>query len=391
MCLFPDETIRRAVELSDARRAFEAKRWKGKPADRARQAKLFADLDWKRDQQALFDVNAPADEPVDATAEELGEEPITIRLNADRQWRSSAGPRQTKAAQEAIARLRLRGKAKIEVTDNGRSEVVDLSGDQSRQSILAEHAIGQKFAWTITAENYCQIVEAFDTAARGLKLQEVDRRTTPEERAAHQAASEKYRAECEERVRKTRQIQDEIMAKRPPKAAALIVAELNEDASDLMTDYHGHKTTRRVAIGWRTGKRESFKQLRAAAATFPETAHLGPGRDVWYVTQQDENGQHRPIDADGRFAYYGSRAEFTTEAEAVAFIRSNYLAHAQTHCESVEHRENWSMGAGNYLKAGSDDSTGWRVRSYSLDYSFASENLEDALSIPADAEQVTTD
>ena len=69
--------------------------------------------------------------------------------------------------------------------------------------------------------------------------------------------------------------------KRPPKAQALIVAELAQDDCDSQTDYFATKTLRTVAIGWRTGKREDFRQLRKAAAGFPETAHLGPGLDVW--------------------------------------------------------------------------------------------------------------
>ena len=37
------------------------------------------------------------------------------------------------------------------------------------------------------------------------------------------------------------------------------------------------------------------------------------------------------------------------------------------HVESVEHRENYSMGGGNYLKAGCKDSSGWKVCSYPMD------------------------
>ena len=74
-----------------------------------------------------------------------------------------------------------------------------------------------------------------------------------------------------------RQNEAAILAKRPANAKALIVAEFHEADSDLQADYHNHKITRRVAIGWRTTARESFKQLRKAASTFPATVHLGPG------------------------------------------------------------------------------------------------------------------
>src|ERR1700690_4105728 len=81
-----------------------------------------------------------------------------------------------------------------------------------------------------------------------------------------------------------------IESKRPAGAVALIVAELEGDDSDMMSDYHGSHTVRRVAIGWRTGSREDFRQLRRAAATFPETTHLGPGCGLYRITCARESG-----------------------------------------------------------------------------------------------------
>ncbi len=104
---------------------------------------------------------------------------------------------------------------------------------------------------------------------------------------------------------------------RPANATAVIIAELEEDTSDPMSDYYGSKTVRRVAIGWRTGKRESFKQLRRAASKYAPTAHLGPDAD------------EREI---GR----------------------------------VEHRDNYSMGHGNWV--GIRQHSGWQVRSFDLSY-----------------------
>ena len=112
----------------------------------------------------------------------------------------------------------------------------------------------------------------------------------------------------------------QIMAKMPANAKALIVAEYHENESDLQTDYHNHQTTRRVAIGWRTTARESFKQLRKAAATFDDTAHLGPGCDIWYVVATDTDGLLRYVDVNGENTF-GGKAEFATEDEADAFIR----------------------------------------------------------------------
>lgn len=100
----------------------------------------------------------------------------------------------------------------------------------------------------------------------------------------------------------------------PAWAQAAIVAELHQDDSDSMTDYHNHKTTRVVVIGWSRHRRDLFGEMRKAAATFPETADL---------------------------------------ADAP---------------ESAEHREKYSMGAGFYLKRGWRDSSGWCVKKRRIDW-----------------------
>ena len=110
-------------------------------------------------------------------------------------------------------------------------------------------------------------------------------------------------------------------ALKPSNAQALIIAELKEDTSEPQSDCYGSKTVRRVAIGWRTGKREDFRQLRRAAAGYAPTAHLGP--DAKYLD------------------YWGNERK-------------------------IEHRDNYSMGGGNWL--GIDQHSGWHVRSYDLKY-----------------------
>jgi hypothetical protein len=79
-----------------------------------------------------------------------------------------------------------------------------------------------------------------------------------------------------------------------------------------MSDYFANKTTRCLAIGYRSGKREDFAQLRHVAASFPETAHLA--------------------------------------------------------AKETERRDNYSMGAGNYLSdhGSANSGSGWVVRSYPL-------------------------
>lgn len=95
---------------------------------------------------------------------------------------------------------------------------------------------------------------------------------------------------------------------RPAWASSAIIAELHHDDSDIMTDYHNHKTSRVVVLAWSKHDRDIFSEMRKAAALFPETADL---------------------------------------ADAP---------------ESAEHREKYSMGAGYYLKRGWRDSSGWCVK-----------------------------
>ena len=58
-------------------------------------------------------------------------------------------------------------------------------------------------------------------------------------------------------------------------------------------------------------------------------------------------------------ADYGFRLAVLYGSEDIA--RRWDLSEPEAHHESVEHRKNYSMGAGNYLKAGHDDSSGWRA------------------------------
>ncbi len=120
-------------------------------------------------------------------------------------------------------------------------------------------------------------------------------------------------------------------------------------------------------------------QLRAAAAQFEPTAHPGPkcGRfqavSVWdhdsSNTEACEKSQFQ--DQHGLF-YKGWRSHFSdspvfeTQAELDAWIAANPLgvgnSYKQTGGEkSIEHRENYSLGGGNYL--GYARYSGWTVSS----------------------------
>ncbi|NQZ55851.1 MAG: N-6 DNA methylase [Lentisphaeraceae bacterium] len=96
----------------------------------------------------------------------------------------------------------------------------------------------------------------------------------------------------------------------PEGTESVLVARLVKDTSDSMSDHFGHETIREVIIGFSSHKRNNFNEMRKHArnSSIPEIQALGESKD-----------------------------------------------------KSLEHRENYSMGAGYYLKSGHDDMSGWGV------------------------------
>ena len=94
----------------------------------------------------------------------------------------------------------------------------------------------------------------------------------------------------------------------PANAKAVLVATEVIDDCDFQTDYHGHKTGRQVVLCFSKSGRVSFKEMRKAALLLDETTPLA-----------------------------------TADKDA-------------------EHRENYSMGGGYYLKNEYRHATGWQVK-----------------------------
>lgn len=117
----------------------------------------------------------------------------------------------------------------------------------------------------------------------------------------------------EDAARSRREFEEDAAKRLPAWAQAVIVAELIENQSDSMTDYFGHTTRRRVILAFSAHKRSLFPEMRKAAANFAETAHL--------------------VDAPAK----------------------------------AEHRENYSMGGGTFLKAeGGQHASGWQIKKQTL-------------------------
>jgi hypothetical protein len=258
----------------------------------------------------------PRSSPPATTTKSAAEAPE----GAPRKWSARGiGPVQAKRVVQAINGLASEGKAYVERTGvigaETREHVIYAFSAPVRPEVAeAQKRIGERFGWEVTPDNYKQIIAAHEQALAECRAarQVVDKRVTPEEHQARLAAIAERDRLARERREREEALMAEVRAKAPPGAEAVVVAELQEDTSDPMTDYFANKTVRSVAIGYRFGKREDFAQLRHVAASFPETAHLA--------------------------------------------------------AKETERRDNYSMGAGNYLSdhGSANSGSGWVVRSYPL-------------------------
>lgn len=106
--------------------------------------------------------------------------------NFGKQFVSEAGPRQTKQVKDAISSLKQLATCIRKVTDHGEFVSNRLFGEDTwplpRATLLA---IGDKWEWKITRENFKDIIRDLEAAAISLSPQipVEDTRTTPEQRA----------------------------------------------------------------------------------------------------------------------------------------------------------------------------------------------------------------
>ena len=127
---------------------------------------------------------------------------------------------------------------------------------------------------------------------------------------AETATAERHdieRTKREEQAQRVSEWRDSIRDKVPTWAKAVIIAELEEDDSDTMTDYFNTKTTKTVILGFSKHTRDLFPEMRKAALNYERTANL---------------------------------------ADAPP---------------SAEHRQKYSMGGGYFLKASGTYSSGWKI------------------------------
>jgi len=82
----------------------------------------------------------------------------------------------------------------------------------------------------------------------------------------------------------------------PKDVKGVIVAELHEDDSDVMTDYFSFSIRKRVILGFSNQGKDLFSELRKYAANFSETAHLA---------EDNKKYEHREKYAGGYGNYLG--------------------------------------------------------------------------------------
>ncbi len=134
----------------------------------------------------------------------------------------------------------------------------------------------------------------------------------------------------------------------PAWAKGYLVAELRRNDSDIMTDYFSYSITEKVLLGFSKSDRNSFAEMRKAAATFPPTAHLALKKPI----ADRDVSVPRSASADGT-ALPSSESECRTGRATERY--------------GVEHRENYTGGSGYYL-GGPSSYSGWTIRKRSLKY-----------------------
>jgi hypothetical protein len=82
----------------------------------------------------------------------------------------------------------------------------------------------------------------------------------------------------------------------PADTKAVIVAELHEDESDVMTDYFSYRTIRTVILGFSPNTKDLFSEMRKYAANFEETA---------FLTEENRKYEHREKYTGGAGYYLG--------------------------------------------------------------------------------------
>jgi hypothetical protein len=250
------------------------------------------------------------------------------------------------------------------------------SKDLNPAATIEMAKLGEKYSWTITNANLPELEndlqEAIKTAKEKMPVEDI--RRDPAEVAELRAKQTENERKTQERDAMLKAKWDALIAKAPANACAVIICEFRVDDSIHETDYFASHATTRMAIGFRTGSREDFRQLRAAAALHPETDYMRPGTSLWTASiYYEKPGSTLPPEGHvERIEHEGTEAEFNAKLDELLKEMPEHdeegkVRTVHKHEESFEHRENYSMGAGNYV--GRSKYSGWIVKSHDLKHS----------------------
>lgn len=120
-----------------------------------------------------------------------------------KKWTSSAGPRQTKEVNTALTKMRQKGQEFVEIRgviggEETRSGYWSPCEPTSPECIAAMNEIAEKYDYTVTRENYRDIIADVVAATNKLKPREKDCRLTPEKDAEKKAILEAARRKQDE-------------------------------------------------------------------------------------------------------------------------------------------------------------------------------------------------
>lgn len=223
-----------------------------------------------------------------------------------------------------------------------------------------------------------------EAVADRLRFIEQETRRIIDRAELEQARAEKNAVAYNDVPRLQTMTRDEIRAAmEAAQADRVIVASFRVDESDMQSDYFGGRTAREVVIGLGRGRRESFAQLRKAAAAFKPTSDYGPGLGRWHVYPALDadcvigSGEHMRQGSRSPWHHDDAAGPLPTREAAEAHATSRPLSPLSITApdgtarlvplawkideDKIEHRETYSMGGGNYL--GDSRYGGWQVNS----------------------------
>ena len=138
------------------------------------------------------------------------------------QWKSTAGPRQTKLVKAAFSQAQRMGQSHIETNRNAPSHMQSVTlwspfDEYSEVFMIGWEALGKKFDWTITRDNHKEIAELASLLAKELRtsLPETDVTPTTDDIAARNAAIEDRKQKEAEQAQKDAKEAERIKAEYP--------------------------------------------------------------------------------------------------------------------------------------------------------------------------------